>query len=87
MLVLSRKFDESIMIGDSVVVRILSIQDGQVKIGIEAPKDVRILRREIYEEIHRSNAQASKASKGAAMKAAKMLQKKTLPDGPGKQKL
>ena len=64
MLVLSRKFDESIMIGDSVVIKILSIQDGQVKIGIEAPKEVRILRREIYEEIHRSNAQAAKGFEG-----------------------
>jgi carbon storage regulator len=79
MLVLSRKFDESIMIGDSVVIKVLAIQDGQVKIGIEAPKDVRILRREIYEEIHKSNAQAAKASKGAAMKAAKMLQTKIPP--------
>ena len=84
MLVLSRKFDESIMIGDSVVVKVLSIQDGQVKIGIEAPKEVRILRREIYEEIHRSNAQAAKASKSAAMKAAKMLQKKSSPDNSGR---
>ena len=84
MLVLSRKFDESIMIGDSVVIKVLSIQDGQVKIGIEAPKDVRILRREIYEEIHRSNAQAAKASKSAAIKAAKMLQTKIPPDDSGR---
>ncbi len=83
MLVLSRKFDESIMIGDSVLVKILSIQDGQVKIGIEAPKDVRIFRKEIYEEVHQSNAQASKASKGSAMKAARMLQKKAPPAEPG----
>ena len=41
MLVLSRKIDESIMIGDSVVIKVLSIQDGQVKIGIEAPKEVK----------------------------------------------
>lgn len=84
MLVLSRKFDESIMIGDSVVIKVLSIQDGQVKIGIEAPKDVRILRREIYEEIHRSNAQAAKASKSAAVKAAKLLQTKIPPDDSGR---
>ncbi len=84
MLVLSRKFDESIMIGDSVVIKVLSIQDGQVKIGIEAPKDIRILRREIYDEIQRSNAQAAKASKGAAMKAAKMLQTKIPPDESGR---
>ncbi len=72
------------MIGDSVVIKVLSIQDGQVKIGIEAPKEVRILRREIYEEIHLSNAQAAKASKSAAMRAAKMLQKKISPGDPGR---
>ncbi len=72
------------MIGDSVVIKVLSIQDGQVKIGIEAPKEVRILRKEIYEEIHLSNAQAAKASKGAAMRAAKMLQKKAPPGDPGR---
>ena len=84
MLVLSRKIDESIMIGDSVFVKVLSIQDGQVKLGIEAPKEVRILRREIYEEIHRSNVLAAKASKSAALKAAKILQNKVQPGGPGK---
>ncbi len=83
MLVLSRKLDESIMIGDAVVIKVLSIQDGQVKIGIDAPKDVRILRREIYEEIHSSNIQAAKTSKGAAVKAAKMLQSKIPPLNPG----
>ncbi|HTX18013.1 MAG TPA: carbon storage regulator CsrA [Bacteroidota bacterium] len=75
MLVLSRKLDESIMIGDSVVVKIVSIQEGQVKIGIEAPKDVRILRREIYDEVNISNVKAAKGSKDAATKLAKMLQK------------
>ena len=79
MLVLSRKLDESIMIGDSVVVKILSIQEGQVRLGIEAPKDVRILRREIYDEVNLSNVQAAKGSKHAASKLAKMLQKR-IPD-------
>ena len=79
MLVLSRKLDEGIMIGDSVLVKILSIQEGQVKIGIEAPKEVRILRRELYEETHKTNAKAAMASKNAAMKAAKMLQKRLPP--------
>ncbi|HTY09883.1 MAG TPA: carbon storage regulator CsrA [Bacteroidota bacterium] len=84
MLVLTRKFDESIMIGDSVLVKVIAIQDGQVKVGIEAPKDVRILRKEIFEEIHRSNSQAAKASKGAAMQAAKILQKKASPGNQGR---
>ncbi len=86
MLVLSRKFDESIMIGDSVVIKILSIQDGQVKIGIEAPKDVRILRREIYDEINLSNTQAAKGSKNSAIRVAKMLQKRFPSEDPGNEK-
>ena len=84
MLVLSRKFDESIMIGDSVLIKIVSIQEGQVKIGIEAPKEVRILRTEVYDEIHRSNAVAAKGTKSAAAKAAKLLKSKVPPGKPGK---
>ncbi len=51
MLILTRKVGESIMIGDSVVVKILGLRAGQVKIGIEAPKDLKVHREEIYERI------------------------------------
>ena len=57
------------MIGDSVVIKILSIQEGQVKIGIEAPKEVRILRgKSWFDEIHQSNEQASKGLKNPPSK-------------------
>ena len=86
MLVLTRKLDESIKIGDSVVVKIIALQDGQVKIGIEAPKEIKIYRMEIIDEIQRTNAEAAAVSKTAAVNAARALQKK-LPGGdPAKRK-
>ena len=51
MLILTRKVGESIMIGDSVEVKILGLQAGQIKIGIQAPKDLKVHREEIYERI------------------------------------
>ena len=51
MLVLSRKPDESIMVGDDVVITILGIKGQQVKLGIDAPPDVKVHREEVYERI------------------------------------
>ena len=51
MLILTRKVGESIMIGDSVEVKILGLRAGQIKVGIEAPKDLKVHREEIYERI------------------------------------
>lgn len=53
MLVLSRKQDEKIMIGDSIVLMVVSIQGDKVRLGIEAPKDVSIHREEVYRAIHK----------------------------------
>ena len=52
MLVLTRKSSESIMIGDDVEVTVLSTVNGRVRIGIQAPRDVPIFRREVYLEIN-----------------------------------
>ena len=51
MLILTRKVGESIMIGDSVEVKVLGLRAGQIKLGIEAPKDLKVHRQEIYERI------------------------------------
>lgn len=53
MLVLSRKRDEEIMIGDDIVIKVVAIQDGKVRLGIEASPDVPVNRREIWERIQR----------------------------------
>ncbi|MCE2814283.1 MAG: carbon storage regulator CsrA [Planctomycetaceae bacterium] len=59
MLVLSRHRDESIMIGDDVVVTIVDIRGDKVRLGIEAPNDVPVHRQEVYEAIQRENRKAN----------------------------
>lgn len=51
MLILTRKVGESIMIGESVQIKVLGVRSGQIKIGIEAPRDLEVHREEIYERI------------------------------------
>ncbi|MCE5220775.1 MAG: carbon storage regulator CsrA [Clostridium sp.] len=60
MLIITRKKGESLMIGDDIEIVISKIDDGSVKIGIKAPKDVQILRKELYEEIENENKEATK---------------------------
>lgn len=62
MLILNRKVNESIMIDDRIEVRILEIVDGKIKIGIDAPKEVTILRKEVYDEIRKENTEAANIS-------------------------
>jgi len=60
MLILARKENESIMIGDDIEITILNIKGDHAKIGIKAPINVKVYRKEIFEEIQASNIQASK---------------------------
>ncbi|MCL4207674.1 MAG: carbon storage regulator CsrA [Pirellulaceae bacterium] len=60
MLVLSRHRDQSIMIGDDVVVTIVDIRGDKVRLGINAPTDIPVHRREVYEAIKRENEKAAR---------------------------
>ncbi len=59
MLVLSRKVNEKIRIGADIVISIVAVSDTQIKIGIEAPTSIKILRDELYENIKFVNKQAA----------------------------
>ncbi|MDK2804605.1 MAG: carbon storage regulator [Peptostreptococcaceae bacterium] len=59
MLVLKRKAGESIIVNENIEIKIIEIEEGRIKIGIEAPKDVSILRKEVLDEAHMENKQAS----------------------------
>lgn len=58
MLILSREIGESIVIDGRITVRVLRLEGGAIKLGIEAPAEVAVHRQEIYQEIQRSNQQA-----------------------------
>jgi len=60
MLVLARKSDESIVIGDNIIVKVISVDKGVVKLGIDAPSEISIVRNELIEDVKDSNIAAAK---------------------------
>ncbi len=59
MLVLSRKAGEGFLIGDDITVKIIESKGGTIRVGIEAPKDKKIFRQEVYDKIKEENVEAS----------------------------
>ncbi len=59
MLVLSRQRDESIIIGDNIVITVVDIRGDKVRLGIQAPTEIPVHRQEVYEAIQRENLRAA----------------------------
>lgn len=77
MLILTRKVEESIKIGDTITIKVLSVSDGQVKIGIDAPRDLKVHRTEVYEEIQRQNREAAQSTKSNLASVAQILKQQS----------
>ncbi|HEX8496217.1 MAG TPA: carbon storage regulator CsrA [Actinomycetales bacterium] len=65
MLVLTRKIGESLVVGDDVVIRVLDIKADVVRIGVEAPKHVKVHRQEVYEAVMAANKAAAASTEEA----------------------
>ncbi len=76
MLVLARKLDESIIIGDNITVKVISVEKGVVKLGIDAPSDISIVRNELIEDVKDSNIAAAKESNTQDLNVLSKLLKK-----------
>jgi len=66
MLILTRRVGETLMIGDEVTVTVLGVKGNQVRIGVNAPRDVAVHREEIYERIKREQAEAGHGNTAGA---------------------
>jgi carbon storage regulator len=62
MLILSRKINEKIMIGDDVSVSIIEIRGDQVRLGVDAPKNVKVYRQEVFDAIKAENKAAAEST-------------------------
>jgi carbon storage regulator len=72
-LVLSRRAGESIVIGDDVVVTVLEVRGDVVRVGIDAPRSVRVHREEVYRELQEANRAAAQADESAVASLSSLL--------------
>lgn len=69
MLVLSRQRDESIIIGDNIVITVVDVRGDKVRLGIDAPKEIPVHRQEVYEAIQRESIRAAQPRSSDAQAA------------------
>jgi len=75
-LVLTRKIEEQIKIGENIVIKILDVDGGSVRIGIDAPRDIVILRMEILEQVQKENIESASKNVVEITDAVDMIKKK-----------
>jgi carbon storage regulator len=75
MLVLTRKLNESIMIGEDIEVMVLDVREGFVKLGIKAPREIQVHRQEVFAEIRAENLRAQQPAPESLASAAEALSK------------
>lgn len=73
MLVLTRKPDQSIMVGNEIEITVLEVRGEQVRLGIRAPRNISVHRKEIFEQIKQENQNASSTSKEALPEISTLL--------------
>ncbi len=76
MLILTRKIGESILIGDNITIKVVETGKNSVRIGIDAPKEIAVLRQEVLETIQKENILSSKGDAEDITKAAQLFSKK-----------
>ena len=74
MLILTRKSGEAIRIGDDITLRIIEVRGNQVRIGVEAPKDISVHREEVYAQIQEQNRAAAQTSPATSELLTTLLQ-------------
>ena len=75
MLILSRKIDEKIKIGEDITITLIDVHGDQVKIGVEAPKSVKVFRQEVFDAIQKENKAAVAPENNMARDAVSALSK------------
>ena len=76
MLILTRKVGESIVIGDDIIIKVVETGKNNIRIGIDAPREITVLRQEVYESIQQENILSSKGDKFDITRAAKLIENK-----------
>ena len=82
MLVLSRKCDQSLLVGEDITITVLAIEGERVKLGIEAPRSVTVLRTEVHDQLQLANAEAGRPLDPASVHTIGTALRRSAPPAP-----